>query len=79
MKDSFPSVTSSVTHTVTETRKKLELLGTDALTSLNFLELDTMYLKLLLKHCMRVHYKDKRIITIQQRTENYDLSKCGTV
>ena len=36
----FPSFTSSVTDTVTETRKKLELLGTDALTSLNFLELD---------------------------------------
>ena len=39
----FLSVTSSVTDTVTETRKKLELLGTDALTSLNFLELDISF------------------------------------
>ena len=39
----FPSVTSSVTHPVTDPRKKLELLGTDALNSLDFLELDVMY------------------------------------
>ena len=27
---------------------------------------------------MRVHYEEKRIIPIRQRTQNYDLSKNGT-
>ena len=38
-KTGFPCVTS-VTHNVTDGWKKIELLGTDALTTLNFLELD---------------------------------------